>query len=575
MAITLDGTTGITTPGLTNTGTETIVNLTTTGNTILGDASTDTLNVGNGDLIKDSSGNVGIGVTPSAWNSAWKGIQLSPTAALTNRTNQNLYLSNNWYIDSGSTDRYIQNGYSTFYTQNSGGQHAWYNAASGTAGNAITFTQAMTLNASGNLGVGTTPSGRLDWDRLGEAYALSSSSYSLYTVAGTLSNVTALSNGVNSGALISFNAYNSTAGATGIFLGAVAGSAGNGPANFVVGRRTGTSAWAESLRIDTSGNLGLGVTPSTWTSQTALQVGGGATGASLSSGTNGVILASNLIYNSGWKYLANGYILYYQQSGGAHYWGNAPSGTAGNVATVTDRMVLDASGNLIVGKTVATTGESIQGLLGLADGRIGATSDSPSWFSRTTSNGDVIRFNRGSITAVGSISVTTTATSYVTSSDYRLKENVVPMTGALDTVSALKPVTYNWKADGSDGQGFIAHELAEVVPDCVTGEKDATEEQEYEISPAIPAVLDEEGNEVTPAVEAVMGTRTVPVYQGIDTSFLVATLTAAIQEQQAMIDELKAKVAAIVQPVGLMARNGVSINISINIFWTQNVNNTQ
>jgi hypothetical protein len=66
MAITLDGTTGITTPGLTNTGTETIVNLTTTGNTILGDASTDTLNVGNGGLIKDASGNVGVGVTPFA-----------------------------------------------------------------------------------------------------------------------------------------------------------------------------------------------------------------------------------------------------------------------------------------------------------------------------------------------------------------------------------------------------------------------------------------------------------------------------------------------------------------------------
>ena len=66
MSIVLDGTTGITTPGLTNTGTETIVNLTTTGNTILGDASTDTLNVGNGGLVKDASGNVGIGTTSPA-----------------------------------------------------------------------------------------------------------------------------------------------------------------------------------------------------------------------------------------------------------------------------------------------------------------------------------------------------------------------------------------------------------------------------------------------------------------------------------------------------------------------------
>jgi hypothetical protein len=85
------------------------------------------------------------------------------------------------------------------------------------------------------------------------------------------------------------------------------------------------------------------------------------------------------------------------------------------------------------------------------------------------------------------------------------------MTGALATVAQLKPVTYKWKSDGSDGQGFIAHELAEVVPDCVTGEKDA---------------VDADGK---------------PVYQGVDTSFLVATLTKAIQEQQALIESMAAK----------------------------------
>jgi hypothetical protein len=92
------------------------------------------------------------------------------------------------------------------------------------------------------------------------------------------------------------------------------------------------------------------------------------------------------------------------------------------------------------------------------------------------------------------------------------KENILPITSALDTVLQLKPVTYKWKIDGSDGQGFIAHELQEVVPDCVIGEKDA---------------VDEEGN---------------PKYQGIDTSFLIATLTAAIQEQQTIINDLKARV---------------------------------
>jgi len=82
-------------------------------------------------------------------------------------------------------------------------------------------------------------------------------------------------------------------------------------------------------------------------------------------------------------------------------------------------------------------------------------------------------------------------------------------------VALLKPCTYKWNVDGSDGQGFIAHELAEVEPGCVSGTKDA---------------VDAEGN---------------PEYQGIDTSFLVATLTAAIQEQQALITQLQADVAAL------------------------------
>ena len=88
------------------------------------------------------------------------------------------------------------------------------------------------------------------------------------------------------------------------------------------------------------------------------------------------------------------------------------------------------------------------------------------------------------------------------------------MTGALDKVISLKPVTYTWKDTKIEGQGFIAHELQAVVPEAVTGEKDA---------------VDAEGN---------------PVYQGIDTSFLVATLTAAIQELKAEVDALKLQLGA-------------------------------
>jgi hypothetical protein len=89
------------------------------------------------------------------------------------------------------------------------------------------------------------------------------------------------------------------------------------------------------------------------------------------------------------------------------------------------------------------------------------------------------------------------------------------MTGALDKVALLKPVTYKWNQDGSNGQGFIAHELQSVCPDAVSGDKDA---------------VDKDGN---------------PQYQGIDTSFLVATLTAAIQEQQDLITQLTDRITAL------------------------------
>ena len=153
MSIVLDGTTGITTPGLTNTGTETLVNLTTTGNTTLGDASTDTLNVGNGGLIKDASGNVGIGVTPSAWRSTFKALQILGTATLSSNNNTTVYLGSNWYNNTSNQDVYTVTGAAGIYAI-SGGQHLWYNAPSGTAGSVATFTQAMTLDASGNLAVG-------------------------------------------------------------------------------------------------------------------------------------------------------------------------------------------------------------------------------------------------------------------------------------------------------------------------------------------------------------------------------------------------------------------------------------
>ena len=190
--------------------------------------------------------------------------------------------------------------------------------------------------------------------------------------------------------------------------------------------------------------------------------------------------------------------------------------TAANNTTTngTERMRISSAGRVSINTTYADTqlniaynGSSIRGV------DINNT---------VSGNQDAIYF-RTNGTNVGRINTDASNTSYVTSSDYRLKENITPMTGGLSKVALLKPVTYKWKVNGSDGQGFIAHELAEVVPDCVTGEKDAVE-----------TYTDEDGNEQT---------RIKP--QGIDTSFLVATLTAAIQEQQALITSLTARIAAL------------------------------
>jgi hypothetical protein len=169
---------------------------------------------------------------------------------------------------------------------------------------------------------------------------------------------------------------------------------------------------------------------------------------------------------------------------------------------------IDGNGNVMLGTTSTSVTSTLQvkrsGGTPVAIHNSGGTSG---FFN------EILFLNNAGTADIGYISrVNDSSVAYNTSSDYRLKEDIAPMTGALAKVTALKPVTYKWKADGSNGQGFIAHELQAIVPDCVTGEKDA---------------VDEEGN---------------PKYQGVDTSFLVATLTAAIQELNAKVTALEEQV---------------------------------
>jgi len=160
----------------------------------------------------------------------------------------------------------------------------------------------------------------------------------------------------------------------------------------------------------------------------------------------------------------------YYHSGLAHIW--RVSGT--------ERARITSGGDLYVGNTTTSTpGE------GNTTGGVSIQGSGKAYFSVATAraltlnrneDGAVAGFFRSG-TQVGSISVTTTATAYNTSSDYRLKDNQQLLTGSGAFIDALKPKTWNWKADGTKGVGFIAHEVQKVSPASVTGEKDGEQMQ--------------------------------------------------------------------------------------------------
>ena len=269
----------------------------------------------------------------------------------------------------------------------------------------------------------------------------------------------------------------------------------------------------EQMRLNSAGNLSLGTTSSTWTNGRAIEGSGAGYGLWMSSPNSANYVIGNYYNDGADKFGGTGWALRYQQNTffGTHTWeSSTASGTAGGAVTIVERMRIASSGEVLVGTTANPNGVLLRlnATSGVNSGRAIQT------VTDTTGTVNAVFFSNPNGN-VGNIAVNSNSVNYNSTSDYRLKENITPMTGALGIVQQLKPVTYNWKVDGSSGQGFIAHELQAVVPDAVTGEKDA---------------VDAEGN---------------PEYQGIDTSFLVATLTAAIQELKATVDAQAARIAAL------------------------------
>jgi hypothetical protein len=259
------------------------------------------------------------------------------------------------------------------------------------------------------------------------------------------------------------------------------------------------NATSTAITIDASENVGIG----TASPNGKLDItGSGNTDIYLNTGNNSG--DNNRLFFGDTADIDVGYLSYDHGTNAMSFGVNA-----------SERMRVDSSGNLLVGKTVADNSTAgitfFSGGIGsfVADGSRSGT------FVRKSSNGAVVEFRRDAST-VGSISVTTSATAYNTSSDYRLKENVVSLTGASDRLNQIPVHRFNFIADpDTTVDGFLAHEVFDVVPEAISGAKDE---------------VDNEGN---------------PVYQGIDQSKLVPLLTAALQEALTKIEALETRLSAL------------------------------
>jgi hypothetical protein len=365
-------------------------------------------------------------------------------------------------------------------------------------------TERMRINSAGNVGIGTTDTSL--FNAVGGVTALA------VTGSSSSTNITG-----NTGASISIiNTDDTTDNTAGLhfawqdidgspnYAGAsivaklgvkVASQYPSGELAFLTSTAT-NNAPSEKMRITSAGNVGIGTT----SPSAPLEVNGTATAVRATSAQLWLSRTTASTHYQG--------ICFKTGLARDAFIGRPPNSDditfgfdAGSV--LAEAMRLDTSGNLLVGTTSVSSAKLNvvhAGTYGVYIGAAAGASTPVIFFSGATNT--------------GSISTSGTSTAFNTSSDYRLKEDWQPMTGASERVQALKPVNFAWKVDGSRVDGFLAHEAQEVVPEAVRGTKDA---------------VDKDGK---------------PDYQGIDQSKLVPLLTAALQEALTKIDALTARLDA-------------------------------
>ena len=265
-----------------------------------------------------------------------------------------------------------------------------------------------------------------------------------------------------------------------------------GSIQFYTAPAGGSTSSTLQATLDTSGNLGLGVTPSAWNTYKAMQInsGGGVMGT-----TNGTSLIGNWYYNSGYKYINTASATLFDTSNGAFQWYTAPSGTAGNAITFTQAMTLDNSGRLLIGTTTPSLsyGSGLVAIKQSGDNGIQIemnSNNSGIAINQNTTGGTYFQVFGYKSTTVGSIQTNGTTTSYNITSDQRLKTNIVDApTGNIDYI---KVRSFDWKSNGShQTYGFIAQELIEVAPYAVHQPQDTNEMMAVDYSKLVPMMIKE------------------------------------------------------------------------------------